>query len=73
MKIIKVCHISTVHSARDIRVFYKECRTLAENGYDVTYISRGIHDEVVDGVRRLGTGKPITKNKIARMALGRRI
>lgn len=70
MKKIKVCHISTVHSVRDIRIFYKECRTLAANGYDVTYISQGVHDEVIDGVRRLGTGKPIIKNKLVRMTLG---
>lgn len=70
MKKTKVCHISTVHSVKDIRIFYKECITLAENGYDVTYITQGIHDEVIDGVRRLGTGKPVIKNKLVRMTLG---
>ncbi len=70
MKKIKACHISTVHSIRDIRIFYKECQTLAANGYDVTYISQGIHDEMIDGVRRLGTGKLANKNKLVRMTFG---
>lgn len=70
MNKIKVCHVSTVHSKTDIRIFYKECRTLAALGYEVTYITQGVHCEVSDGVKIIGTGKPIIKNKILRMTLG---
>jgi len=35
MKHAKVCHISTVHSVFDTRIFYKECKTLAKAGYEV--------------------------------------
>lgn len=70
MKTIKVCHLSTVHSKKDIRVFFKECRTLAANGYEVSYITQGKHDEVIDDVKLQGTGKPIIKNRILRMTVG---
>ncbi len=47
---IKVCHISTVHHAFDDRIFYKECRSLAANGYHVSLIVEHNRDEMVDGV-----------------------
>lgn len=34
----KVCHISSVHGRYDIRIFEKECVSLAKAGYDVTYL-----------------------------------
>jgi glycosyltransferase involved in cell wall biosynthesis len=36
---LKVCHFSSVHRTNDIRVFSKECRTLAEAGYRTTLIA----------------------------------
>lgn len=33
-----VCHISTVHPYYDTRIFYKECRSLAKQGYKVYFI-----------------------------------
>jgi glycosyltransferase involved in cell wall biosynthesis len=38
-KIIKVCHFSSVHKDNDVRVFSKECLTLATAGYDTTLIA----------------------------------
>lgn len=38
-KKIKVCHFSSVHKDNDIRVFAKECLTLADAGYDITLIA----------------------------------
>lgn len=47
---IRVCHLSSVHPAFDTRVFYKECKSLAESGYDVTLIARHDTFEEVEGV-----------------------
>lgn len=33
-----VCHITTVHIAKDIRIYHKECKALAEAGYDVKLV-----------------------------------
>ena len=35
-----ICHITTVHSATDTRIFYRMCRPLATKGYRVTLIAR---------------------------------
>ncbi len=46
---IKVCHITTVHPSRyDVRIFEKECRSLAEYGFDVTLI---INDDLPDEIK----------------------
>lgn len=34
----RVVHLSVVHRPGDARIFDRECRTLAEAGYDVTYL-----------------------------------
>jgi glycosyltransferase involved in cell wall biosynthesis len=46
----RICHISTVHSAFDIRIFFKECTTLANNGYDVNLVINHDKEETVNGV-----------------------
>ena len=52
---IHICHITSVHSATDVRIFTKECRSLAEAGYNVSLISPGANYENKDGVRIIGT------------------
>lgn len=47
----RVTILSSVHLALDNRVFYREARTLAEAGYDVTLIAVHDRDETRDGIR----------------------
>ena len=61
----KVCHLTSVHYKTDTRIFYKECKTLVDAGYDVTLVVQNDKDEVIDGVKIIGIDKP--KNRIERM------
>lgn len=56
---VKVCHISTVHQAMDVRIFYKECKSLAANGYDVSLIVTHDKEEVVEGINII----PLSNNQ----------
>lgn len=53
---VKVCHITSAHKRYDVRIFEKECRSLAKNGYDVTLIVNDSNeDEVIDNVKIVST------------------
>lgn len=48
----KTCHIISGHTTFDVRVFKKQCVSLAKNGYDVTLLcSDGDEDRTVNGVK----------------------
>ena len=49
-----ICHITTVHPSKDVRIFRKECISLAKAGYKVTLIVVNGESEQVDGVEILG-------------------
>jgi glycosyltransferase involved in cell wall biosynthesis len=51
---IRVCHISSVHCWNDTRIFFKECVTLANNGYHVTLIATNTLDQNIHNVFILG-------------------
>ncbi len=61
----KICHITSVHSHNDTRIFFKQCRSLYEAGYDVSLIVQHEKDETIDGIKILGIPKP--KNRRERM------
>lgn len=64
-KKIKVCHMTDAHQQEDVRIFHKECVSLAKNGFDVYLVSRGkIYEK--DGVHMVGIGD-ISGNRLFRM------
>ena len=61
---IKVCHLASKHKMNDMRIFEKECKSLAKAGFDVTLIGFGEtpKTEVIDGVRCISLFCPIKNN-----------
>ena len=53
---IKVCHITSVHSQKDVRIFEKECVSLAQNGYEVHLVAPG-ENGLSQGVTIHGIGE----------------
>lgn len=64
----RVAHLTTVHSPLDNRILERECRTLAEAGYEVVLVAGHPRDEVIAGVRLRGVSWP--RGRVARMSLG---
>lgn len=65
---IKVCHVTSVHPRNDIRIFRKECVSLARAGYEVTLVQQGESGEQ-DGVHLLGFGA-VETSRLKRMTQG---
>ena len=54
----KVCHLTSVHQRNDVRIFYKQCKSLSKH-YDVSLIvADGLGDALNDGVKIKDVGKP---------------
>lgn len=61
----RICHITTVHPAKDTRIFHKECVSLAAAGFEVYLIVINGKSELANGVNIVGV--PCTFNtKLAR-------
>src|SRR5438445_4359891 len=54
----RVAHLTAVHPADDVRIFAKECRSLAAAGYAVDLVAPGDIGGVLDGVRLHGVPVP---------------
>lgn len=54
---IKVCHMTSAHDPEDIRIFHKECVSLAKAGYDVYLVQPGDSYEK-NGVHLVGLSAP---------------
>lgn len=51
----KVCHLTSVHQNNDVRIFKKECVSLAKAGYEVYLVAHG-ESSYTDGVHIVGVG-----------------
>ncbi len=52
----RVCHVTSAHGRYDVRIFQKECRSLAANGYEVYLIvNDSQNNEIIDGVHIVST------------------
>lgn len=47
----KVCVLTSVHQAKDVRIFEREARSLVSGGYDVTIVAPHVSDELVSSIR----------------------
>ena len=61
----RVCHITTVHPAKDTRIFQKECVSLANHGFDTHLIVANQKNEVDRNVN-IHNVEVNTKNRIQR-------
>lgn len=63
---LKVCHLTSVHPRNDVRVFHKECISLASAGYDTTLVvADGLGDQFINGISIKDVGIP--SNRISRI------
>ncbi|MEJ5273830.1 MAG: glycosyltransferase family 4 protein [Spirochaetota bacterium] len=63
---MKITHLTSAHTRYDVRIFLKECKSLYNNGYEVSLIvADGKGDENKDGIKIYDVGKP--KNRIERI------
>lgn len=76
---IKVCHVTSIHSRYDGRIFSKECISLAENSYNVSLVVNDQQsDEIIDNVHIYSikdrahssrVGRLLSLNRIEKKAL----
>jgi len=65
---LRVAHLTTVHARRDVRIFHKECESLAAAGYDVhLLVADGLGAEQMSGITIHDIGA--VQGRIRRMCL----
>lgn len=65
-RIVKICHVTSVHCSDDVRIFKKECKSLVRTGYDTYLVAMGESREE-SGVHIVGLGEA-PKSRIKRMS-----
>lgn len=65
---VRVVHLSSVHPAIDNRILNKECRSLAQAGYEVVLLAPHDREEVIEGVQIRPLGQ--WKGRLGRLTVG---
>jgi len=60
-KSIKVCILTSVHYAIDIRIFHKEAKSLVNAGYDVILIGQYERNTTISGMKLVALRKPTSR------------
>jgi glycosyltransferase involved in cell wall biosynthesis len=55
-KTYRIVHLTSAHPVWDVRIFHKECRSLARAGYEVIALGNHSCNDIIDGVRLRGLG-----------------
>ncbi|MEW9500802.1 glycosyltransferase [Jeotgalibacillus marinus] len=63
---MNICHLTSVHSKSDTRIFLKECRSLVQAGYVVNYVVPGVENSIEENVNIHGIKKS-NGNRLDRM------
>ncbi len=63
----RVVHLTSGHRPTDIRIFEKQCRSLARDGYEVLLVVPHDKDEQVGGVRLMSV--PLPRSRFRRLLL----
>ncbi len=63
---MKVCHFTSAHPSDDIRVFVKECSSLADAGHEVYLVAKG-DSRIENNVTVVGLGNP-SGGRLTRMS-----
>lgn len=61
-----VCHLTSAHTCSDVRIFVKQCSSLAAAGYHVSLVAPGCQDTYINGVHIHGVSGP-ARSRLARM------
>ncbi len=64
----KVCVLTSAHPPFDVRIFHKECKSLARAGYDVSLVASAPVDDVHDGI--VLRALPVWKSRLDRFTRG---
>lgn len=67
----KVTHLTSVHPAHDVRIFLKECRSLADAGYAVSLLAVSDRNEIRAGVTIKAV--PQARTRAQRLLVGPRL
>ncbi len=51
---MKICQYTSAHKSNDVRIFLKECSSLASAGHDVTLVAANCKTETINGVKVIG-------------------